>query len=303
MASTTDKAFGQIVRDSVSFAQVSRRLGLRVQGSNYCTLKRRIERQGLSTSHFDPNWSAARFKNTRPLIELLVQNCPHHVSSNDLKKRLVREGLLVYHCAECDNDGTWRGKQLTLQLDHRNGDHCDNQIDNLRLLCPNCHTQTPTHSGKRHRRRATHCPECTREFEGYGARCHWCANKDRTHTEVYTWPTDDQIQTRVWEQRPEVLSKEIGCSYTSLRKRCKRRGIKLPPRGYWIRRACGYSHDDALSPRVLTPSYHKTTDTSRREMVRLHLEGKTHREIGEALDCHHTSVSRWLAKLVPQPRI
>lgn len=61
-----------------------------------------------------------------------------------LKRRLINEKKLNYKCALCGNTGGWNNKKLVLQLDHINGDHKDNRIENLRLLCPNCHSQTET---------------------------------------------------------------------------------------------------------------------------------------------------------------
>ncbi len=79
--------------------------------------------------------------------EILVENSPYK-NIPILKKRLLKEGLLEYKCAICGNTGEWLGQPLTLQLDHINGDHFDHRLENLRLLCPNCHSQTETFSGK-----------------------------------------------------------------------------------------------------------------------------------------------------------
>lgn len=65
-----------------------------------------------------------------------------------LKMRLVNEQRLEYKCALCGNEGMWNNLPLTLELDHINGQHLDHRIENLRFLCPNCHSQTPTFSGK-----------------------------------------------------------------------------------------------------------------------------------------------------------
>jgi hypothetical protein len=76
--------------------------------------------------------------------EILIKNSTY--SNSCLKKRLVEEDYLKYECEWCNLTNKWNDKNLTLQIDHINGDSSDNRIENLRFLCPNCHTQTPTHS-------------------------------------------------------------------------------------------------------------------------------------------------------------
>lgn len=68
-----------------------------------------------------------------------------------IKERIIQEKLLTYQC-ECGNLGEWRGEQLTLQLDHIDGDRTNNQLSNFRFLCPNCHTQKATWGTKRYRK-------------------------------------------------------------------------------------------------------------------------------------------------------
>ena len=69
------------------------------------------------------------------------------VRRTHLKDRLIREGLVQPRCAWCGID-RWRGQALSLELDHINGNPPDNRLVNLRLLCPNCHSQTETYSGR-----------------------------------------------------------------------------------------------------------------------------------------------------------
>jgi DNA-binding transcriptional ArsR family regulator len=73
-------------------------------------------------------------------------------SSSALKRRLIKEGVLENKCLWCGIH-TWRGRELVLQLDHVNGDSSDNRRENLRLLCPNCHSQTETFCGKNNKGR------------------------------------------------------------------------------------------------------------------------------------------------------
>lgn len=86
-----------------------------------------------------------------PLSDVLVERSTYGDRSR-LKRRLLREGLLAPTCAECGL-ADWRGRPLSLQLDHINGVGDDHRIENLRLLCPNCHSQTSTYCGRNMRRR------------------------------------------------------------------------------------------------------------------------------------------------------
>ena len=65
------------------------------------------------------------------------------------KRVILRDKLLNYECVKCNNSGKWEGNVLALQLDHINGINNDNRLSNLRFLCPNCHSQTETFSGKK----------------------------------------------------------------------------------------------------------------------------------------------------------
>lgn len=64
-----------------------------------------------------------------------------------IKDKIIKNQLLPYKCSECSIT-EWNGKTLALHLDHVNGIHNDNRLENLRFLCPNCHSQTPTYCGK-----------------------------------------------------------------------------------------------------------------------------------------------------------
>ena len=81
-----------------------------------------------------------------PLSEILEGLHPQ-VQSNKLKKRIIKAGVLENKCSSCGID-KWNGTDIVLQLDHINGKSKDHRLENLRLLCPNCHSQTPTWCGK-----------------------------------------------------------------------------------------------------------------------------------------------------------
>jgi hypothetical protein len=79
--------------------------------------------------------------------EILVERSTYAWTST-LKRRLLKEGVLVNRCSRCGLGPEWQGEPLTMILDHRNGDNRDNRLGNLRLLCPNCNSQQPTFAGK-----------------------------------------------------------------------------------------------------------------------------------------------------------
>jgi len=142
--------FRQVVATSCSIRQVLKKLGLATSGGNYVHAKSRIVKLGLDISHFTGqshlkgkthNWAKKR-----PLNEILVEHSDY-LNTDKLKKRLIAEGLLENRCYECGLT-EWRKKPLPLELEHKNGNRFDNRIDNLTILCPNCHSQTPTHRGK-----------------------------------------------------------------------------------------------------------------------------------------------------------
>jgi hypothetical protein len=84
---------------------------------------------------------------TTPLEDVFSGKVP--MKSLPLRIRLVNEGYKENICEEC-KISEWNGKHLVLELDHINGIHTDNRLENLRILCPNCHSQTPTFRGRKY---------------------------------------------------------------------------------------------------------------------------------------------------------
>ena len=74
-------------------------------------------------------------------------NNQRSIQTYKLKLRLIREGLFEPKCYNC-NLTSWRGHPVPLELEHKNGNPQDNSLDNLTLLCPNCHALTATYRGK-----------------------------------------------------------------------------------------------------------------------------------------------------------
>jgi hypothetical protein len=135
------------VESSVPIRQVLQKLGIKAVGGNYRIFHRAIRHFGLDTRHFTGmNLTGRKLRPRRKaLCEYLVKDSD--VRSSRLKRYLLEQGILKATCSDCGG-ASWQGQPIPLELDHRNGDHRDNQLTNLRLLCPNCHAMTPTYRGK-----------------------------------------------------------------------------------------------------------------------------------------------------------
>ena len=143
----TEQEFINAVKSSFSIRQVLDKLNLKQAGGNYKTIKRGIKRLNLDTSHFKgQGWNKGKtFSPKRDIQEYLSNKIT--IQSNRLKKRLIKEGYFEHKCYQC-NLKTWNGKPIPIELEHIDGNHANNNLDNLTILCPNCHAQTETYRGK-----------------------------------------------------------------------------------------------------------------------------------------------------------
>jgi hypothetical protein len=146
--SYTIEEFKRAVEESYSIAQALTKLGLSPRGGNYRVFKKFQKLYNIDTSHFTGQGhmkGKTHNYSTIPLSEILVKD--YEYSSHKLRKRLISEGLKEHKC-ECCKLSEWLEEPIPLELDHIDGDHYNNTLENLKILCPNCHAKTPTYRGK-----------------------------------------------------------------------------------------------------------------------------------------------------------
>lgn len=152
----TREMLEKAVAESVSVMGVMRALGIRLTGGSHAHLKRRITREGIDISHFTGSNHNRGKKSVYRLSAqqiLIVRRSDQSRAKPEKLRRAMLESGLPHACAECGNPGEWQGRPLTLHVDHISADFADCRLENLRFLCPNCHSQTPTYAGKGKRKR------------------------------------------------------------------------------------------------------------------------------------------------------
>lgn len=207
---------------------------------NFNYWKAKLKSEGIDISH----WIAFKSyspKKTPDQILTNNQNLKFRIAGATLKSHLLKTGA-VYKCSSCGID-EWNGIQLSLHIDHINGDWRNNTPENLQFLCPNCHSQTESYCGKKNKREDKLCP-CGVVIKRRSTNCKKCCYKNKTYTggrgrirsgQIRLNPTKDILEKLVWEKPTTHIAKDYGVSDKAVNKWCKKYNISKPPRGYWTK--------------------------------------------------------------------
>lgn len=201
------------VKASRSYSEVLRRLGMRPAGGNHRLLRKYVDHVWrIPTDHFDAGAASIRnlHKTPVPLEDVLIAGSTY--SRHNLKQRLFDEGLKKRRCEQCGQDEHWRGRSMSLILDHINGVPDDNRLKNLQVVCPNCAATLDTHCGRKNRREPERrsCRHCGRRFTAKYRTHKYCSRAcgtkwDRTILRGRPKPSGRKVERPPYEKLLEEI--------------------------------------------------------------------------------------------------
>lgn len=143
-----------------------------------------------------------------------------YVSSHKLKEKLIRDGIKKHQCELCLLE-EWQGEKIPLELHHKDGNHYNNDFENLQILCPNCHALQENNSGAALKKDyEKFCVDCGAGISKTATRCKSCSTKmryqDSTKNNLSREELKDLIRTKSFLE----LGKKFGVSDNAIRKWC-----------------------------------------------------------------------------------
>ena len=216
----------KLVVECNSYTEILRKLGKSNSGTATKLLKEKLDEYGIA--HHFINHTIGGKINKIPLEEILKENRPY--KSQDLKRRLIEEG---YKLNKCENPecgiSEWHGHPLVLQLHHINGNHNDNRLENLQILCPNCHSLTENFNGKKLKSEQKYCPDCHRPIGKNSTYCNHCgpkhSNQPGTKVAKEDRPSKEELLELIKTKSFCEIGRMYGVTDNSIRKWCKKEGL------------------------------------------------------------------------------
>lgn len=213
----------EAVAKCVNYRDVLRELGIPIAGNNSRTLKRKIAFYKIDISHF--TFSAKQRGEPKPLESYLTMGS--HCKQALLKQRLFREGYKQNACEICGII-EWNGRPLTMQIHHKDGDNTNNTLDNLIIICPNCHAQTENYRGNANPKAENikkYCQDCGREISRTSIRCLSCASKKRNKDPRISMTVEEYNEYKRCGYPNTKIAKIFGVTETAIRKWRKKNGL------------------------------------------------------------------------------
>ena len=227
------------VNAAKSLNDIIRWLRLVHTGVSYRSLKKRLEMDEIDWGHI-PDGRRMNLGGIKAidLKDVMIKESTY--DSKNLKRRLLRDGLLKNICSICGQPPKWNGKPMTLIMDHINGVRDDNRMENLRIVCSNCNIQLDTSNGKNRIRKK--CPDCGKIIRKKNERCMSCSRKVNGNVgRIFkvlpeNRPSREELERLICEIPMTKIGKRYGVSDNAVKKWCRGYGMVLEnKRGHWAK--------------------------------------------------------------------
>lgn len=237
----TKEELEKAVKISKSYSETLRNLNRSITGSAHGLVKKNIKKHNIDIRHFLFKNIDGNSSHKIPAEEILVydNNRTYRRCAGQLRRALIEIGV-EYKCSRCSTV-KWQDEDITLEIDHIDGDWKNNTPTNLRFLCPNCHSLTPNfyHTklqsfcdcGSHKRKNSPRCKKCSKKLNQR------IDGKPRTaRPKKVEWPTQEYLQRLLLEKPLTKIAEQFGVSDSAVIKWCKHYNLQRPGRGYWSKK-------------------------------------------------------------------
>jgi hypothetical protein len=255
MITDKEQYYINLIKTSCSICEVCKKANISITTGNYDTIKKIISKYNIDVSHFKSQ-SKTKYENKKIELDDVLSN-KRYISAYKLKNLLIKNGLKEEVCESCGLH-EWLGKKIPLQLHHIDGNKNNNNFDNLKILCPNCHTFTETWCGKNIKKvQQRYCSVCGKAIEkGNGKYCSIeCRNKSLFNKSIGELKKDVIINALSKSKNVSEAAFLLDRSRNTLIRAIKK--LNIDPKDYLINKK-SYNIDVVVKTLLSNRNYTKT---------------------------------------------